>query len=130
VNTIKDRKSGASKGFAFITMSAQSEADTRSMMRVFFENNPISERRPGVENDLANVHAMDDFPWEAIRVSSLLIHGDADTLIPVEYGHVVARRIPNAEIAVIKGGGHQCLVSRLREVAPLLNAFLVKYGAK
>jgi RNA recognition motif-containing protein len=27
VNTIKDRKSGTSKGFAFITMSAQSEAD-------------------------------------------------------------------------------------------------------
>lgn len=27
INIIKDRKSGASKGFAFITMSAQSEAD-------------------------------------------------------------------------------------------------------
>jgi RNA recognition motif-containing protein len=27
VNVIKDRKSGESKGFAFVTMSAQSEAD-------------------------------------------------------------------------------------------------------
>jgi pimeloyl-ACP methyl ester carboxylesterase len=105
------------------------EAETRSMMRVFFENNPISERRAGVENDLASLHAMDDFHWEAIRVPSLLIHGDADTLIPVEYSHAVARRIPNAEIAVIKGGGHECLVSRQRDVTPLLNTFLAKHGA-
>ena len=37
------------------------DVETRSMMQVFFENNPISERRAGVQNDLANVHAMDDF---------------------------------------------------------------------
>lgn len=73
---------------------------------------------------------MDEFPWEAMRIPSLLIHGDADTLVPVEYSHVVPRRIPNAEVTVIKGGRHECLVSRQREVAPLLNAFWVKYGAK
>lgn len=49
--------------------------------------------------------------------------------IPVEYSHAVALRIPNAEIAVIQGGGHECLVSRQREVTPLLNTFLAKHGA-
>jgi len=102
------------------------DAATRSMMRVFFENNPISKRRAGVQNDLAQVHAMDDFNWENIRVPTLLIHGDKDNLIPLEYSQGVARRIPNAELIVIKGGGHECLVSHQREIVPKLNAFLAK----
>jgi len=106
------------------------DAETRSMMQVFFENNPISERRAGVQNDLANVHAMDDFQWEGIRMPTLLIHGDKDNLIPVAYSQEVASRIPNAELVIIKGGGHECLVSRQREVAPILNAFLARCASR
>ena len=106
------------------------DAETRSMMRVFFENNPISERRAGVQNDLANVNAMDDFQWEEIRVPTLLIHGDKDNLISVEYSREAARRLPNAELVIIKGGGHECLVSHQREVAPMLNSFLAKHVPK
>ena len=96
------------------------------MMRVFFENNPISERRTGVQNDLAQVHAMDDFKWEDINVPTLLIHGDKDALIPLEYSQEVAHRIPNAELVIIKGGGHECLVSHHRQVSPVINSFLAK----
>jgi len=103
------------------------DAETRSMMQVFFENNPISERCAGVRNDLAQVHALDDFKWEQIRVPTLLIHGDKDKLIPLGYSQAVARRIPNAELVVVKGGGHECLVSHQREIAPKLNAFLAKH---
>ena len=103
------------------------DAGARSMMRVFFENNPISERRAGLENDLANAYAMNDFLWEEIRVPTLLVHGDKDNLIPVEYSREVARRSPNAELVIVKGGGHECLVSHQREVAPMLNAFLAKH---
>jgi pimeloyl-ACP methyl ester carboxylesterase len=106
------------------------DGETRSMMRVFFENNPISERRAGVQNDLASVHAMDDFTWEEILVPSLLIHGKKDTLIPVEYSQGVARRIPNTELILIKGGGHECLVSHHREISPRLNSFLEKHAAR
>ena len=100
------------------------DAETRSMMRVFFENNPISERRLGVQNDLTNGNAMTKFKWEEIRVPTLLIHGEKDTLIPVEYSQEVARRIPNAELVIIHGGGHECLVSHHREISPKLNSFL------
>lgn len=105
------------------------DGETRSMMRVFFENNPISERRAGVQNDLANVHAMDDFPWEQVTAPTLVIHGDKDTLIPVEYSREVARRIPNAELILIKGGGHECLVSHHRGISPRLSSFLEKHAA-
>ena len=96
------------------------------MLRVFFENNPISERRAGVQNDLTNVHALDEFKWEDIRVPTLLIHGDKDKLIPVEYSQEVTRRIPNAELVIVKGGGHECLVSHHRQVSPVINSFLAK----
>ena len=103
------------------------DAETRSLMRVFFENNPISERRAGVRNDLEQVHAMDEFNWEDIRVPTLLIHGDKDELIPLTYSQEVARRIPNAELVVVKGGEHECLVSHHRYVSPIMNSFLVKH---
>lgn len=102
------------------------DTETRSMMRVFFENNPISERRTGVQNDLAQVRAMDDFKWEEIRLPSLLIHGDKDKLIPMEYSRDIARRIPNAELVIIQGGGHESLVSHHRQVSPIINSFLAK----
>ncbi|HXQ37237.1 MAG TPA: hypothetical protein VN843_24720 [Anaerolineales bacterium] len=50
------------------------DADTRSMMRVFFENNPISERRAGVQNDIEQVDAMDGFKWQDLSIPTLLIH--------------------------------------------------------
>ena len=103
------------------------DVETRSMMQVFFENNPISERRAGVQNDLANVHAMDDFNWENVHVPTLLIHGDKDNLIPLEYSQETARRIPNAELVVVKGGGHECLVSHHRQVSPIIHSFLAKH---
>lgn len=102
------------------------DTETRSMMRVFFENNPISERSAGNQNDLEQVHAMDDFQWEDIRVPTLLIHGDKDNLIPLEYSQEVSCRIPNAKLAIIKGGGHECLVSHWREATSILNRFFIK----
>jgi pimeloyl-ACP methyl ester carboxylesterase len=100
------------------------DAETRSMLRVFLENNPLSERRLGVQNDLEQLRAMDEFHWEEIRVPTLLIHGDRDRLIPLEYSQEVACRIPRAKLAIISGGGHECLVSHHRQVAPILQAFL------
>jgi 2-hydroxy-6-oxonona-2,4-dienedioate hydrolase len=106
------------------------DAETRSLARVFFENNPISERRAGIQNDLENLHTMDNFPWEAVQVPTLLIHGDRDTLIPVKYSQEATRRIPHAELCIVKGGGHECLVSHQREVAPLIIAFLSRQKTK
>ncbi len=105
------------------------DAETRSLMRVFFENNPISERRAGVQNDLRHISAMEDFNWENIGVPTLLIHGDKDNLIPLSYSRAVAGRIPNAELIIVAGGGHECLVSHHRQVAPILNSFLKRHSA-
>ena len=46
---------------------------------------------------------------EALRdvaTPTLVIHGDADPLVPVEGGHDTARCIPGADLLVIEGMGH------------------------
>jgi pimeloyl-ACP methyl ester carboxylesterase len=42
----------------------------------------------------------------AIRAPTLVIHGDADPLVPIENGRNLAARIPGAELIVYEGVGH------------------------
>jgi 3-oxoadipate enol-lactonase len=41
-----------------------------------------------------------------ITAPTLVVHGDADVLIPVENAHVLAERIPGAQLYIVKGAGH------------------------
>ena len=41
-----------------------------------------------------------------IRIPTLIIHGDADRLCPVENSRILASRIPNSETIILKGKGH------------------------
>ena len=46
---------------------------------------------------------------EALRqltVPTLVIHGDADPLVPIESGYATAKAIPNADMLVFEGMGH------------------------
>ena len=52
----------------------------------------------------------------ALRVPTLVLHGDADPLIPVDNGRDTARAIPGARLVVVPGMGHELP----RRVWPLL----------
>jgi 3-oxoadipate enol-lactonase len=41
-----------------------------------------------------------------IKAPTLVIAGDADRMIPVENSKILASRIPNAELVILKGSGH------------------------
>ncbi len=41
-----------------------------------------------------------------LRLPTLVIHGDADPLVPVECGRATARAIPHAKLMIIPGMGH------------------------
>jgi pimeloyl-ACP methyl ester carboxylesterase len=41
-----------------------------------------------------------------VSAPTLVIHGAADPLVPIEGGHDTARSIPGAELLVIEGMGH------------------------
>jgi pimeloyl-ACP methyl ester carboxylesterase len=41
-----------------------------------------------------------------LRLPTLVAHGDQDTVVPFEYGQILAQRIPDAEFRAFPGAGH------------------------
>jgi pimeloyl-ACP methyl ester carboxylesterase len=47
-----------------------------------------------------------DAPLSAIAVPTLVIHGTADPLFPLEHGQVLTEEIPGARLLTLEGAGH------------------------
>jgi poly(3-hydroxyoctanoate) depolymerase len=59
-----------------------------------------------------------------LRQPTLVLHGDADPIVPLTNGKILAARIPNARLHTVPGGGHLFLVTRPGEMAELITGFL------
>ncbi len=59
-----------------------------------------------------------------LRCPVLLVHGDRDRLVPLRWAREAARRIPDAELVVLRGCGHWPPRERPEAVGALLEAFL------
>jgi pimeloyl-ACP methyl ester carboxylesterase len=60
----------------------------------------------------------------AIRVPTLVVHGDADTMVPFSMGQRVAAAIPGARLFTVHGGHHNDLLHRWRrEIVPVIADF-------
>ena len=69
------------------------------------------ERPTPYETIAAHVEAVQRFYDEGVEVErieapALVIHGDADAIVPVENGRTLARRLPNARYVELAGRGH------------------------
>ncbi len=62
----------------------------------------------GISRQLAAILAMGNRKEQlkTVKVPTLVIHGDADPLVPVEGGIDTAEAVPGAELLIIKGMGH------------------------
>ena len=67
---------------------------------------------------------MEDLPIENIRVPTLIIAGEEDTVYPPELARGMARRIPGAELATMKGAGHLANLEHPEEFNRILLDFL------
>jgi len=57
-----------------------------------------------------------------IRVPTLFIAGDRDLVVPsVKEARMMAARMPNARVKIVKGAGHACLLGNLARLDELLN---------
>lgn len=61
---------------------------------------------------------------DAIRVPTLVLHGEADPLVRVENGRYLAQHIPGARLATYPGAGHLLIAERADEVNRELLDFL------
>ena len=64
-------------------------------------------------------------PWlHTIDRPALVLAADDDPIIPLVNARMIARRLPNAHLHVVPGGGHLFLVTHAPEVARLVERFL------
>ena len=67
---------------------------------------PISPRESGLKNDLLQLKALPDFPFDKLALPTLLVHGTDDAYVPLAEIEAVKKRLPNAELLAIPGTGH------------------------
>jgi pimeloyl-ACP methyl ester carboxylesterase len=59
-----------------------------------------------------------------LKMPSLVIMGDEDTIVPVANGHILRMGLPNSRLHIVEGGGHLFLVTRAEETAGIIRDFL------
>ena len=58
-----------------------------------------------------------------ITLPTLVIHGDADVLVPLADAEWLAAHMPRGQLRVVQGAGHVPTVTRPREVAEAIDSF-------
>ena len=59
-----------------------------------------------------------------IRAPALIVHGEADTLVPLKYAEEACRRIPDCRLEVLSGAGHWAQRERPHQFVRLVDKFL------
>jgi poly(3-hydroxyalkanoate) depolymerase len=79
----------------------------------------------GYSHQLMAMAGWTSFHWlSGLSHPTLVMTGDDDPLVPVVNAQLLAWRIPNAELHVVKGGGHLFLLERPLEAAAIVSRFL------
>jgi poly(3-hydroxyalkanoate) depolymerase len=84
--------------------------------------------RPSVRGYLSQLYAITGWtslPWlHRLTQPTLVLNGDDDPIVPLVNGRILAWRIPDARLHVVRGGGHLFLLERPAEAAQLVADFL------
>jgi pimeloyl-ACP methyl ester carboxylesterase len=75
-------------------------------------------------------YVRDGVPVENIAVPVLVVHGDADRIVPVEDGRLIARRIPGAELVELPGRGHVVQLESPDELNRIVADFLARVDVR
>jgi pimeloyl-ACP methyl ester carboxylesterase len=89
---------------------------------------PMSLRTEGMLNDARQIQHLEDLPLHEITAPTLVIHGDADRLVPFSHGQRSAERIPNADFLHVPGGSHLCYITHIEETEPVALEFLQEHA--
>jgi poly(3-hydroxyalkanoate) depolymerase len=59
-----------------------------------------------------------------VNMPTLIMMGDKDRIVPLINGRIIQAFMPNAQLHIVEGGGHLFIVSRLKQITPVLRQFL------
>jgi poly(3-hydroxyoctanoate) depolymerase len=84
--------------------------------------------RPSLRGYVGQLYAITGWtslPWlHKLPQPTLVLNGDDDPIVPLVNGRILARRIPDSRLHVVRGGGHLFLLERPAETADLVAEFL------
>jgi poly(3-hydroxyoctanoate) depolymerase len=84
--------------------------------------------RPSLRGYVGQLYAITGWtslPWlHKLPQPTLVLGGDDDPIVPLVNGRILARRIPDSRLHVVRGGGHLFLLERPAETADLVAEFL------
>ena len=84
--------------------------------------------RPSIRGYLGQLYAISGWtslPWlHQLKQPTLVLAGDDDPIVPLINARILTRRIPNARLHVITGGGHLFILEQPAAMAALIAGFL------
>ncbi|MDM7893178.1 alpha/beta fold hydrolase [Curtobacterium caseinilyticum] len=78
----------------------------RAVLDLSTSGNAGGAYRPGWDNDVRVLGAIDDLVLEEVRAPTLLVHGDADTEVAFAHSARAAGAVQDAELLTLPGGTH------------------------
>lgn len=111
----------------FLTLQCMKSSDRRAtirQLRATFETKPTPTQT--TLNRALHVLLESDLRTEIanIRKPTLLIHGDRDTLAPLQAAHWMMQQLPHGFLRVISGAAHAPFLSHTEQFIDALNQFL------
>ncbi|UCD17252.1 MAG: S9 family peptidase [Candidatus Zixiibacteriota bacterium] len=118
-------------GIADVARLAETRSDFKRFVDKTFARMDEKERLEKLR-ELSAVHFADQLPKDC---PILIMHGDADTIVPVEQSYILAEKLRlynvSHKLAVLKGGSHIALKDgTYREIDHLRKKWLEKYLKK
>ncbi|MBX3055190.1 MAG: alpha/beta hydrolase [Anaerolineae bacterium] len=101
------------------------EGDFANFWSGFF---PGIDWRVGMLNDLEQLLGLTGMPLENIRVPTLLIHGDRDTIVSYNVAVDMHGHIPHSHIVTIPGGTHLIVATHGPEIGRVVAQFIEEKG--
>jgi pimeloyl-ACP methyl ester carboxylesterase len=96
----------------------------REALRLMATSVPVRPRYKGVMNDTVYLSTLDRYPLEQIQKPTLIIHGNADAVVPYAHAEFAANAIPGAKLIKLENGSHFAAFIRAKETRAAIEEFL------
>ena len=116
----------AEKGIGVVVDSMTSKLSADARIQSFVRDVMQRQKPAGV---IGSLKAMAERPdssdlLKTFKFPVVIVHGDADALIPVERGREMKAALPSAHYTELKGAGHMPMMEKPKEAAEALSLFL------
>lgn len=85
---------------------------------------PLIARKTGLDNDLKQFAAIEDYPLERITCPALVVHGRHDGNVTFDHAEYVAQGVPGARLIVAESCGHLIWMS---EEEPVIRQAMIDF---